>query len=147
MISYARSRPPEPKSITVTPAGSSRASSRLTTSGPKPSSCIQALPTPATRICFWKSGTPRLVGSEEQVAPDVAHDVLAGHIVDRDAELHVAVEVDVDALDRRAAPLHEMVLRVASRSGPEHHRVPRPVGDAVHGRLTLALLGVAHRHA
>src|SRR3954468_15077804 len=102
MISYARSRPPEPKSMTVPPDGSSRASSRRAASEPKPSSCIHALPTPATRICFSNSGGMlHLVGPEEQVAADVAHDVLAGHVVDGDAELDAPVEVDVDALDRR----------------------------------------------
>src|SRR3954464_1877307 len=98
MISQARSSPPEPASITLTPLGISRASSRCATTEPKPSSSIHALPTPATRICFSNSGNLNLAGLEVQVAADVAHHVLAGDVIDGDGEVHCAVVVVIDAL-------------------------------------------------
>ncbi len=85
-----------------------RASSRRATSPPNASSCSQALPTPATRICFSRRARSRqdlhLGGLEVQVAADVAHQLAAGVVVDRDAEMHGVVVVDVDALDGRGAP-------------------------------------------
>src|SRR3954447_4819825 len=121
--------------MTVTPDGTSRPSSRRAASLPNPSSCIHALPTPATRICFSNSGLKlHLVGTEEQVAADVAHDVLAGDVVDGHAELHAAVEVHVDALDGCAPAAHEMVLGVAARAGAKQHGVAGVVGDPVDRR-------------
>src|SRR3954471_24413180 len=127
--------------MTVTPDGTSRPSSRRAASLPNPSSCSHALPTPATRICVSNSGLKlHLVGTEEQVAADVADDVLARDVVDGHVELHTAVVVDVGGLERRAPAAHQMVLRVATRAGAQQHRVAGMVGDAVDGRRGLALL-------
>ena len=118
-----------PKSTTETPEGSSRSSSRLRDRPPKPSSRIQALPTPATRICFSSSrahcGHSTSTGREEEEAADLAHQLLARVVVDRDAEVDAAVVVEVDALDRRRPPVEHAVVGVAVALGPQHDRSPR----------------------
>ena len=60
-----------------------------------------------------------LVGLEVQVPADVAHQLLAGVVVDGHAQVHVVVVVDVDPLDRRAAAREQVVLRVAAGAGPQ----------------------------
>src|SRR3954447_5265386 len=146
MISYARSSPPEPASITFTPLGISRPSSRCATTDPKPSSSIHALPTPATRICFSNSGNLDLARLEVQVAADVAHDVLAGDVVDGDRQVHGAVVVVIDPLDGRPPPRHEVVLRRRVDGRPQDDGVAAAVDHAVDlgRRLALAPAGDPH---
>src|SRR4051812_23858140 len=110
--------------MTVTPEGTPCFSIRRATSPPNASSCSHALPTPATRICFSISGglTSRhlhLVGPEVQVATDVAHDVLAGVVVDGHTQVDLVLVVDVDALDRRHPAGQQVVLRVATFVGAQ----------------------------
>src|SRR3954452_11507185 len=109
--------------MTVTPDGTPRFSRRRAHSPPNASSCSQALPTPATRICFSNCRSSGVMGAdplhlgglEVQVPADVAHDVLAGVVVHGHADVDLLVVVDEDPLDRRAVALEQVVLRVAVR--------------------------------
>ena len=62
------------------------------------------------------------------------------------AEVHGAVVVVVDPLDRRRRPADEVVLRRRVGGRPQHDRVAAPVGDPVHlGRRPRPRAG-RHRH-
>ena len=67
-----------------------------------------------------------LVGEEEQVAPGLAHQVLAGVVVDRHGQVHAVVEVDVDPLERRPSAVEQPVVTVRSVPGLSGSFVPAP---------------------
>jgi hypothetical protein len=66
-----------------------------------------------------------LRGEEEQVAAGLAHQLLARVVVDRDAEVHLAVVVGEDPLDRRVRPSSMRACRSASGLGRIRTLPPR----------------------
>ena len=64
------------------------------------------------------------------VAAGVAHQLLAGIVVDRDPEVELVLVVVVDALDGRRAPVEDLVVGVAALAEAQHGLGAQAVGDA-----------------
>ena len=80
---------------------------------------------------------------EPEKAAGLAHDLLAG-LVDADAEVHSAVVVALDPLDRHSAALEHARLQVGVEAGAYDHLAAAPEDHAVDLHLGQPARRVAH---
>src|SRR4051794_4347341 len=119
-----------PKSATSTPSGSSRRTSCLTTSTPKPSSPKNTLPTPAIRMRLFtrvlQVQRHDLLGREEEPVSEDAFpaQVSARVVLQRDRDIDPVLVVLLYALDERDLPGERDVDDVSSGAWPEHDPAP-----------------------
>ena len=103
---------------------------------------LKALPGPASgaRVRADRSSRHRLdlVGEEEQVAAGLPQKVLAGVVVDGDAQVDALVVAPVDPLDRRGAAVEDLVVDVTLGSRPQDDLVPQPDRRARGGDLAFS---------